>query len=297
MGVLSVQLAGVLQATVTQAPVEQANASTTSVNANQAQAAPVPEDTVTLSGQAGQGQQTPQNSQGQPFQGVIVFAAEAQVQGFASGRGAGAARTDAQQPPEAPATAQVQTQTQPQDPAAAALSDGPNASNGNAAGAPQGSEQELQQLDQTLQQLGINPQSVSLFNRLALLLYANDPAALQQFVQQLQEGAQEVGEGSGASPTGNRAQPHAQTLTSAPNHLASPGASGLPPESNSSTSGPGQYQSSDQASEPNSSFDQFAALQLTFGSTNQLTQPFLTSNESSSNSNQSSTGPSLNVTV
>ena len=47
-----------------------------------------------------------------------------------------------------------------------------------------------------LQQLGINPQSISLFNRLALLLYANDPAALQQFVQQLQQGAQEVGEGN-----------------------------------------------------------------------------------------------------
>ncbi len=295
MGVLSIQLAGVSQATVTQAPVEQANIGAASLNANQAQAAPVPEDTVTLSGQAAQGQQTPQNSQRQPFQGVIVFAAEAQVQVFASGKGAGAASTDAQQPPEAPATPQVQTQTQPQDPAAAALSDGPNASNGNAAGAPQGSEQELQQLDQTLQQLGINPQSVSLFNRLALLLYANDPAALQQFVQQLQQGAQEVGEGT--SPTGNQAQPQAQTVTSAPNQVASPGTSGLPPESNWSTSGPAQYRSSDRTSEPSSSFDPFAALQLTFGNISQLAQPFLTSNESSSNSNQNSTGSSLNVTV
>jgi hypothetical protein len=49
---------------------------------------------------------------------------------------------------------------------------------------------ELAQLDSTLQQMGINPQSISLFNRMALLLYANDPAGLRVLVQALQSGAQ-----------------------------------------------------------------------------------------------------------
>lgn len=58
--------------------------------------------------------------------------------------------------------------------------------------AQQTQQQELQQLDQTLQQLGIDPQSISLFNQLALLAFANDPAALQQFVQQLQQSTQQI---------------------------------------------------------------------------------------------------------
>lgn len=58
--------------------------------------------------------------------------------------------------------------------------------------AQQSQEQQLQQLDQTLQQLGVDPQSLSLFSQLALLPYANDPAILQQFVQQLQQSTQQV---------------------------------------------------------------------------------------------------------
>ena len=51
---------------------------------------------------------------------------------------------------------------------------------------------ELAQLDHTLQQIGIDPQSISLFNRMAMLLYANDPAALKMLVQTLQSGAQQL---------------------------------------------------------------------------------------------------------
>ncbi len=51
---------------------------------------------------------------------------------------------------------------------------------------------ELAQLDRTLQQIGIDPQSISLFNRMAMLLYANDPAALKMLVQTLQSGAQQM---------------------------------------------------------------------------------------------------------
>jgi hypothetical protein len=38
--------------------------------------------------------------------------------------------------------------------------------------------------------IGVNPQSISVFNRIAMLLYANDPAALRMLVQTLQKGAQ-----------------------------------------------------------------------------------------------------------
>ena len=51
---------------------------------------------------------------------------------------------------------------------------------------------ELAQLDHTLQQIGIDPQSISLFNRMAMLLYANDPAALKMLVQTLQSDAQQL---------------------------------------------------------------------------------------------------------
>ena len=60
-------------------------------------------------------------------------------------------------------------------------------------------QQELQQLDSTLQDLGINPQSISLFNRLGLLLYANDPAALQNLVQTLQTVDQQLQQIGGAA--------------------------------------------------------------------------------------------------
>lgn len=61
------------------------------------------------------------------------------------------------------------------------------------ASAAQTPQQELAQLNQTLQQIGINPQSISLFSRMAMLLYANDPAALRNLVETLQHVAQQMG--------------------------------------------------------------------------------------------------------
>lgn len=61
---------------------------------------------------------------------------------------------------------------------------------------------ELTQLDQTLQQIGINPQSISLFNRMAMLLYANDPAALKVLMQTLQTGAQVSSGGASTATAG-----------------------------------------------------------------------------------------------
>lgn len=74
-------------------------------------------------------------------------------------------------------------------------------------GRQQTQEQQLQQLDQALQQLGVDPQSISLFNQLALLAYANDPAVLQQFVQQLQKSTQQIlQQGSLGAQTANQNQ-------------------------------------------------------------------------------------------
>jgi hypothetical protein len=68
----------------------------------------------------------------------------------------------------------------------------------SSAGTSQTPIAELSQLDETLQQIGINPQSISLFNRMAMLLYANDPAALKALVQSLQTGAQQLATASSA---------------------------------------------------------------------------------------------------
>ncbi|MGA8407332.1 MAG: hypothetical protein WB680_09155 [Candidatus Acidiferrales bacterium] len=66
-------------------------------------------------------------------------------------------------------------------------------SNANSTGAASASamtpEETLQQLDQELQRLGINPQDISLMNRMSLLLWVNDPVALRQFVQGMQPSA------------------------------------------------------------------------------------------------------------
>jgi len=50
-------------------------------------------------------------------------------------------------------------------------------------------EQTLQQLDQALQQLGIDPQSLSLISRGGMLNWINDPAALRQIVQNVRSAA------------------------------------------------------------------------------------------------------------
>jgi|GEM_PF-1984192 hypothetical protein len=50
-------------------------------------------------------------------------------------------------------------------------------------------QQTLQQLDRVLQQLGIDPQSLSLISREGMLNWVNDPAALRQIVQNVQSAA------------------------------------------------------------------------------------------------------------
>lgn len=142
----------------------------TPANPQQAQGAPVPQDTVTLTPQTARGR----DNSNPPNQ--LNFAPKALL---------AALRRNAQDP-GSPGTPQGVQQTQ---------------------------QQELQQLDQALQQLGIDPQSISLFNQLALLAFANDPAALQQFVHQLQQSAQQLlDQGVVAAPTANPVQRDAQSI-------------------------------------------------------------------------------------
>jgi hypothetical protein len=294
MAAISLQLAAVFQETTGGAPAQQAVTLTTPVNPNQAQGAPAPQDTVTLTGQASQGQQAQQNpQQPQAFQETVLAVAEAQVQVFAQGS---ANANNAQETPEGQPTAQVPTPTQTQD-TAVGLATANAANGGNAPTGATSSQQELQQLDQTLQQLGINPQSISLFNRLALLLYANDPAALQQFVQQLQQGAQEVGEGNALAST-----PASQNAAQSQNTAQAQNAGSTGSQAGASATGaasvPAANSAQGQAQNTLASriFVQFEELQISFGGNRAQTQLSSSggANYSGSNPNQST---QLNVTV
>ena len=294
MAAISLQLASVFQETTGGTPAQQAVTLTTPINPNQAQGAPAPQDTVTLTGQASQGQQAQQNpQQPQAFQGTVLVVAEAQVQVFAHGN---ANANNAQETPEGQPTAQVPTPTQTQN-TAVGLAGGNAANGGNAPTGATSSQQDLQQLDQTLQQLGINPQSISLFNRLALLLYANDPAALQQFVQQLQQGAQNIGEGNAlaSSPaTQNAAQSQNTAQAQNAGSTGTQAEASAPGAGSASAANPTQGQA--QNTLASSIFVQFEELQISFGSNGAQTQSSSSggANYSGSNPNQ---GPLLNVTV
>jgi hypothetical protein len=152
-------------------------------------------DTVTISATFPPAN-APQQAATVQVQNFSVFLTQTEVQ-IAQ---ANAAANDPATPPQT-AAAQAQAANQPNaqaaagaataaaDPAVAAF----NAAT-NQAGATSTPQQELVQLDQTLQQLGIDPQTISLFNRLGLLLYANDPVALQNLVHALQTVDQQLGQ-------------------------------------------------------------------------------------------------------
>jgi hypothetical protein len=185
--------------------------------ASQAPAAPsdaTQQDTVTLSGTAPttRGQPTAQNFV--PTAAFTLLAHEytfppddsengASTGGAASVNATGASAeqtTVAQEPPPAPiltqasvnatavavaaGTAQPTTAGNPANAATTAANSAPDG--GASASTPQ---ETIQQLDQELQRLGINPQDISLMNRMSLLLWVNDPVALRDFVQGMQPSA------------------------------------------------------------------------------------------------------------
>ncbi|HEY2110070.1 MAG TPA: hypothetical protein VGH17_09210 [Candidatus Acidoferrales bacterium] len=112
--------------------------------------------------------------------------------------------------------------------------------------APTPSQQEqLAQLNRVLEQLGINPQSISLDNRLALVKSANDPPALLNLVRTLgaldqattseQISASSANNLSNLAPTVNQAQAPAQNESQAQPPLESP----APLQSSSPSAGSG----------------------------------------------------------
>jgi hypothetical protein len=226
MGAASLSLTAVVQDVfqLTETAQQQAPANATPVNANQAQGAPAPPDTVTLTNQAAEGQQAGQD----PNRGRFDRAAFLGAAGLFIGENNPGQDYRTQQPTLPVPLPQLQTQDAPAAPASNAASAAANAAANAATTAAQAAapapadpaatgnfttpQQELQQLDHTLQQLGISPQSIPLFNRMAMLLYANDPAALRLLVQTLQTAAAQQGAAQPPANAANANQPLAQAL-------------------------------------------------------------------------------------
>ncbi|MFZ0521491.1 MAG: hypothetical protein WAL95_10740 [Candidatus Acidiferrales bacterium] len=175
--------------------------------ASQAPAAPSDgrrQDTVTLSGMAPASRNQGASQNFVPTAAFTLLAHEftfppndsenvASAPGATSSRSATALADQAavtEEPPPAPtltpgsvnatSVAVAAVAVQPATSASAAANTASSAAGGTPAAAPQ---ETLQQLDQELQRLGINPQDISLLNRMSLLPWVNDPVALRQFVQ------------------------------------------------------------------------------------------------------------------
>jgi hypothetical protein len=150
-----------------------------------AQTDAAPNDTVNFSGAAVHAAQPGQNpgQAGAEFvaRGPAIFEA---LNGGAPGTAptAPAPASQVAATPNAPASPSANVASA-QPPAAATAQTGATLLSANT---QQEQQQQLAQLDQLLSTLGIDPQSIPLFNQLALLLYLNDPAGLEHFVQQLQ---------------------------------------------------------------------------------------------------------------
>ena len=142
-------------------------------------------------------------------------------------------------------------------------------------------QEQLAQLDQVLEQLGISPQSISLDNRLALIKSANDPPALLNLVRTLgvldqaatstQISALSANNLSNPAPTGTQAQAPAQNESQAqpPPASTAPLQSSSPPaesgfESISSAAGGAAPSSPVQAGVASNGAAQFQELQAVF---------------------------------
>ena len=196
----------------------------------QNQGTPAPQDTVTLSSQATQLQQTkvqpanaantaakPANQPAVPTLPVLLQNAPSQQtpRQQAVPQQAAAQRQPALQQAAQQAAATVDsgdeaTSNQNAATAAAAQNAGSAAS---ATAGPQTPQQQLTQLNQSLQGLGISPQSIPLSTRMAMLIYSNNPAALRLLASQLQSSNQTSTSGtSAAAGDSTQAQGSAQAL-------------------------------------------------------------------------------------
>ncbi len=178
--------------------------------------------------------------------------------------------------PPALAQAAAQTANSP-----AQLASAPDTAATSAAAPSPSQQEQLAQLNRVLEQLGINPQSISLDNRLALIKSANDPPALLNLVRTLgvlnqtatstQISAPNANNLSNPAPTGTQPQAPAQNESQAqpPTASTAPLQSSSPPagsgfESISSAAGGAGPPSSVQASVASNAAAQFQELQAVF---------------------------------
>ncbi|MBZ5503098.1 MAG: hypothetical protein LAN59_12820 [Acidobacteriia bacterium] len=205
MSAVSFQINPLLQEAQTESTNQQSTPAATSAGPSQTHGAAAPQDTVMLSGSASEGQQARDPKHGD-FEQNAFFLAEGDV---FTNAGNAHAKQGLSVPPmrTLPSHAPVDV-NQAQDPNAAAAEAAPNqdaaAGGASAPGAPGGGnsqtpQQELIRLDQTLRQMGINPQTIALFSRMAMLRYSKNPDALRTLVEQMQSAAQQLAGRFGAS--------------------------------------------------------------------------------------------------
>ena len=194
----------------------------------------------------------------------------------------------------------------PPAPAQTASSPARLASAASATTAPTPSQQEqLAQLNRVLEQLGINPQSISLDNRLALIKSANDPPALLNLVRTLgvldeatsaQISALSATKLSNPAPAGNQTQAPAQNESQAqpPFESTAPLQSSSPPlgsgfGSTSQVSGGAAEPSTGQATVAGNAAALFQQLQAVFH------EPGNAQDQSSAGGSGANPQPSLNI--
>lgn len=198
MAALAFQPGSVLQEILTESPVQPAAPTSPLTNPNQAQNGVAPQDTVILTGKGADAQLAGGNSQGSQPQETALFLAAQEVRLTLQSYQQNSLAHELQALATPP---QPQTQTPGAPPQTAATNNVSALTTDNVFGVAQ---DQLAVLDRTLQRLGIDPQSISIFYRLTLLLYANNPAALRMLFDTAQGAAQVAGQ---PAPSNSAANP------------------------------------------------------------------------------------------
>lgn len=176
------------------ARVPQAHAASPVLPARGISAAPAPNavrDTVSLS-RALLPKQRQQNASSAGNAQPATLALLAQTTTFPPSQNAATAATPSTNQSNASAvttSASAQTTAATQSPVATATAHPDATATAASASSAASAQQTLQQLDRVLQQLGIDPQTLSLISREGMLNWVNDPAALRQIVQNVQAAA------------------------------------------------------------------------------------------------------------
>jgi hypothetical protein len=223
MGSIDFQIAALHGGSASQAAenahVPQAQPASPVLPAREVPAAPpakAQQDTVSLSGTPPQRQQSSAsrgNAQPATFQLLAQTTTFPPTQSSIPAVAASAVPSAATQPASqnnvAAAVVQSNAGTQTSVATATATANAPAVASPASASNAAPAQQTLQQLDRVLQQLGIDPQTLSLISREGMLNWVNDPAALRQIVQNVQAAAnssQQNDAVGAANPTRSTAQ-------------------------------------------------------------------------------------------